>query len=109
MDRDGDDDGDGGPGNDGLLPFSVTINPGEYTSPSSTSVAGNSVSTLGTPAPFSDDAGGGGGGGSVLDESGGGGMAAPATRLDVVPFRNSLDSLAWLISATMQKVLTEFG
>lgn len=92
VDPDGDDDGDGGPGNDGLLPFSVTIDPGEYTSPSSTSVAGNSVSTLGTPAPFSDDAGGGGGGGSALDEPGGGGMAAPATRLDVGPFRNSLDS-----------------
>ena len=42
--------GRGANGRDGGLPFSVTIDPEEYTSPSSTSVSADSVSTLGTPA-----------------------------------------------------------
>ena len=54
-------DDDGGT-NNGLLPFLVTINPGEYASPSSSSLTG-SISTLGTN--LTDDAGCVGGGNAL--------------------------------------------
>ena len=45
--------GEGGGNGDGLLPFSVTIDMGEYIPPSSVSVS-DSVSTLGTPSATPD-------------------------------------------------------
>ncbi|KAL3823502.1 hypothetical protein ACHAXA_010824 [Cyclostephanos tholiformis] len=83
---------DGGLGNDrdSLLPFSVTIDAGDYASPSSTSLAGNSVSTLGTPIVASLASGGGG---STLDAPEGDGTMPPPTTHDPgSTTRNSMNS-----------------